>query len=727
MDENAANGGRPWNTQMADAPRKHMADMSENNAENVSFRKLEEDLVRENLSFGVTLGTHHESGSEVFQFNEDRFRHTIILGRTGAGKSNHIQQMEREDIRNGAGVFILAAHEDDALYPLSCVPEERLGDVVFIDASNPEYLPRMNPFDVDTSDRGAVDRAVENVLELVTMDSEHGWAGPRFEHYLRNAAALLLSDPKAGAHCVNDLNKAFTDPEFVKGLLKYVTNKEVYDFWTKVFPQGQKSSDSGEVNAWVLAKMSRFATDRVLGHLFGAGKSTLDVRSVVDEGKILIAYVPESRIGAIAARTICKWLIMQLRDAIMSRRSGSGSWQGLDYGLYESGSASAHNSGFEPFFVYVDEFSKFATTDFEALLAEARKQNVGFVLSTQTLSQARVYDRKSGHTTDRLKESILGNVGSMICYPMGVYDAELLSRQFDVDVEKLKQIERYRPLARLCIDNQLGRPGTLEVGLRPAPDNPSAARRVAKNQVFSGIWAEVEGARNKGMFLRMVNGAEVKKAPKGTEETKCASHARSRAPRTASHGKGPSAKRRGDEDEGHACAPEGFFEVSWFLDERFDGDATVWTKRELVDFLKPEYAPCLPEGWHAVLRDALERGFDDACYSFRFRPEEGYRLYAEQYMRVHAALAVADFVEASQAACPSVEDFCFLVRTAAKHGLEYAAGHSSWEGFGSILGTMPEGVIGAWVWINHPANLREAEEMAIHEAGGSCTGLFAGS
>jgi len=461
----------------------------------------------ENLSFGVTVGTHRESGSEVFQFNEDRFRHTIILGRTGAGKSNHIQQMEREDIRSGAGVFILAAHEDDALYPLSCVPEERLGDVVFIDASNPEYLPRMNPFDVDTSDQMAVDKAVENVLELVTMDCEYSWAGPRFEHYLRNAAKLLLSDPKAGSHGVNDLNRTFTDPEFDKGLLKYVTSREVYDFWTKVFPQAQKTSDSGDVNAWVLAKLSRFATDRVLGHFFGAGKSTVNIQDIVDEGKILIAYVPESRIGSTAARTISKWLVMQLRDAIMTRRSNSSPWQGLDYSLYERKS-SPSNCELDPFFVYVDEFAKFATTDFEGLLAEARKQHVGFVLSTQTFSQTQVYDRQAGHTTNRLAEAILGNVGSMICYPIGIKDAELLSRQFDVNVDKLKRIERYRPLARLCIDNQVGSPGTLEVGLRHEPDNPSAARLVARNQVLSGTWVEVEDAPNKGAFLRMLNGGK---------------------------------------------------------------------------------------------------------------------------------------------------------------------------------------------------------------------------
>ena len=33
----------------------------------------------------------------------------------------------------------------------------------------------------------------------------------------------------------------------MKSKLKYVTDKAVYDYWTKEFPQSQKSNDAGEV------------------------------------------------------------------------------------------------------------------------------------------------------------------------------------------------------------------------------------------------------------------------------------------------------------------------------------------------------------------------------------------------------------------------------------------------------------------------------------------------
>lgn len=159
-------------------------------------KKLHAEAPRyENLSFGTSLGTLDSKGRQTFQLNDDRFRHTAIVGRTGSGKSNLVHQMEREDIQNGAGTFVLAAHEEDALYPLACVPEERLGDVVLLDFSNPAFLPRMNPLDVDTGDPRAVDKAIEDAMELLAMDDHYDWAGPRFEKMARDGLRLLLASP----------------------------------------------------------------------------------------------------------------------------------------------------------------------------------------------------------------------------------------------------------------------------------------------------------------------------------------------------------------------------------------------------------------------------------------------------------------------------------------------------------------------------------------------------
>ena len=459
-----------------------------------------DDLLFENdISLGITLGkVAGKGGGVVFQFNDDRFRHTAIIGRTGSGKSNLVQQMEREDLRSGAGCFILAAHEEDALYPLSCVPSHRLADVVFIDASNPEYLPRMNPLDVDVNDRIAVSKAVSDVLELLTAECKADWAGPRYEQMLRNGLGLILQPDYPFPREIAELNRLFTDPAHVKEALKTCTDKNLYDQWTRVEPDARHSSEYGEVVQWFLSKTARFVDDRVLKHVFGAGPSTVDIQDIVDNGKILIAYVPNSRIGSAAADTISRWLVMQLRDAIMNRRSDLQVWSGLNYSLYENRYNPWDNLG--PFIVYVDEFAHFADLNFATLLAESRKRHVGFVLSFQALSQTRKYDVQTG-SSSAVEEAILGNVGSIICYPVGAYDAGILSRQFDIDADELAHIRRYQPLARLCIDNQTRYPFALEVARRHEPDNPSAPRRVAFHHAFTGTWIPIEDASSHE-FLR---------------------------------------------------------------------------------------------------------------------------------------------------------------------------------------------------------------------------------
>lgn len=441
------------------------------------------------ISMGVTLGTTADGGKPVFQFNDDRYRHTVILGRTGSGKSNHLQQMEREDIRSGAGVFILAAHEEDALYPLACVPDSRRDDVVLIDAANPNFLPRMNPLDVDLNDPEAVDKAISDTIELLRADCQHDWAGPRFEHFARMGLGLMMRPEYPHERCIANLDRLFSDADYVKEALAKCGDRHLYDQW-KQEAASHKSSDHDETIQWFISKVSRFANDRVLRHVFGSGKSTIDMRDIVDNGKILVASVPEARIGTTAARTLCTWLMMQLHDAILHRGAYNyHRWdddnEELDLGFF-AGDITPTDT-LDPFFVYVDEFAKYASKDFAALLAEARKYHVGFVLAFQTLSQTRVIDPKIGRTSD-LEEAILGNVGTTICYPMGSVDARAMARQLDVDVDKLRKIGRYQPLCRICMDNQPSNPVTLSVGLKPEADNPENPRRIVVRQITEKIW-----------------------------------------------------------------------------------------------------------------------------------------------------------------------------------------------------------------------------------------------
>ena len=456
--------------------------------------KVNDGWTRElgNLSLGITVGMCADGQGSVFQFNEDRFRHMLVIGRTGSGKSNHILQMEREDILSGAGVAIVAAHEEDAIYPLTFVPEERMDDVVLIDASNKRYLPCMNPLDVDRSDPAAVDKAIDDVVELLKTGEYYQWSGPRMYDFVRNGLKLILHPKFPDDPSLLLLSKLYTDPDYVWDCLTSVDDERLNRQW-RIEASAHRSGDHDDAIQWFLSKIDRIAENETLRHVFGPGKSTIDVQRIVDEGKILVAVIPEARVGHDVAQLLSSWLVARLHDAMLNRgnsackvRVGKGDRFGSsDLGIF--GETANDFDALEPFFVYIDEFAKFANPRFESLFAEARKYRVGFVLSLQTLSQVRILDRASGLESN-LAQAILGNVGSIICYQVGLSDATYIAEQFGINVGKVKSIERYLPLARLCFDNQPSKPLTLVISPKPKPDRPNTPKRIARRHIGRRIW-----------------------------------------------------------------------------------------------------------------------------------------------------------------------------------------------------------------------------------------------
>lgn len=439
-----------------------------------------------NISLGVTVG------EQVFQFNADRFRHMLVVGRTGSGKSNHIMQMEREDILSGAGVAIIAAHEEDAIYPLTWVPEDRMDDVVLFDASNVRYLPRMNPLDVDRNDPAAVSKAIADTVALLSTGEFFQWSGPRMQELVSAGLRLMLHPKFPDEPHIALLERLYNDAEYLKDCLDCCDDEELRMLW-RLEASARRSSDHCDVLQWFIAKVDRIAGNETLRHVFGPGKSTIDLKSVVDEGKIFVAVIPEARVGHDVAQLLTAWIVARLRDAVLTRGDAALERrlrQGDRFGTSDLGIFGEYADEFDqldPFFIYIDEFAKFASPDFELLLAEARKYHVGFVLSVQTLAQLRILDRSSGFEAN-LAQAVLGNVGTIVCYQVGLADAEFVASFFDIPVERVKRIERYRPLARLCVDNHPADCKTLTVGCKPAPHRPNMPRRIARRHIGRRIW-----------------------------------------------------------------------------------------------------------------------------------------------------------------------------------------------------------------------------------------------
>jgi len=355
----------------------------------------------------------------------DRRRHTYIIGQTGTGKSVLLENLAYQDMMDGRGFAFVDPHGDSVENLLGKVPKERVEDVIYFNPSDMDNPIGLNMFEFDSPDQK--DFLVQEAINMIygLYDPGHtGIVGPRLEHIFRNCALLLMSDPAGGTFV--DIPKLLIDQEFMKSKLKYVTDQTVLDFWTKEFPESQRSNEAGEVISWVVSKFGPFVSNDAMRNIIGQTKSGFNIRDIMDNKKILLVNLSKGRMGELNSKLLGIIFVMKFQAAAMSR-------------------ADIPEDQREDFSLYVDEFQNFATESFETILSEARKYRLNLILGNQFMTQL----------TDKIREAIIGNVGTVISGRIGITDAEILVKKFapTFDVEDLTKMPNYQSITSVMINN----------------------------------------------------------------------------------------------------------------------------------------------------------------------------------------------------------------------------------------------------------------------------------
>jgi hypothetical protein len=355
----------------------------------------------------------------------DRRRHTYIIGQTGTGKSVLLENLAFQDMMDGRGFAFVDPHGDSVEALLGKVPKERVEDVIYFNPGDMTNPIGLNMFEFDHPDQK--DFLVQEAINMLygLYDPGHtGIVGPRLEHIFRNAALLLMSDPNGGTFI--DIPKLLIDEDFMKSKLKYVTDQTVLDFWTKEYPNSQKSNESGEVVSWVVSKFGPFISNDSMRNIIGQTKSGFNLRDIMDNKKILLVNLSKGRMGELNSKLLGIIFVMKFQAAAMGRANLPED-QRVDFSLY------------------VDEFQNFATESFESILSEARKYRLNLILGNQFMTQL----------TDKIREAIIGNVGTVVSGRIGITDAEILVKKFSptFDAEDLTKMPNYQSVTSVMINN----------------------------------------------------------------------------------------------------------------------------------------------------------------------------------------------------------------------------------------------------------------------------------
>ena len=386
---------------------------------------------------GLFLGTNEFRSTKkpIYLGEDDRRRHMYVIGQTGMGKSVFLENLAFQDMCDGKGFAFIDPHGDAVEAILKRVPEERIDDVIYFDPADIEHPVGMNMFEFTSEDqKDFIVQEGISMLQSLFDPQNQGFFGPRGQHMFRNAALLLMADPN-GATFI-DIPQCFTDPEFVKSKLKYVTDKAVYDYWTKEFPASQKSSDAGEVITWFASKWGPFLANTIMRNTLGQVKSGFNIREIMDNKKIFLVNLSKGRLGDINANLLGMIFVMKFQQAAMSRQD-------------------IPENERQDFCLYVDEFQNFATDSFESILSEARKYHLNLIVANQFMTQL----------TDKIREALLGNVGTIICGRIGVTDADLMVKAFTptFTAEDLTKTPNHSAVAKVMMFGMPSAPFTMSL------------------------------------------------------------------------------------------------------------------------------------------------------------------------------------------------------------------------------------------------------------------------
>jgi len=355
---------------------------------------------------------------------KDRRSHMLVIGKTGTGKSALLATMFAQDMACGAGVALFDPHGDLAESIYNSIPNERRTHMVYLDVPDRNLTWSFNPFAGVQAERRAL--AAAGLVEVFKKMWPDDW-GPRLEHLLRNVAFTLLERPDSS---FADIPPLLTDKDFRKRIVEDLENAEVKAFWISEFARYSQAFRAVVV-APLQNKIGALLTDPILKRILTGDTNTLELRRIMDDGKILIVNLDKGRIGEGPAALLGALLVSHIALAGFSRRD----------------TPEAERRDFH---VFLDEFHTFTTLSIATMLSELRKYRVNMVLAHQYVAQLDA----------QVRDAIFGNVGTIISFRVGAHDAAFLAREFapKFDAEDFISLPRYHVYMRLMIDGEMSKP-----------------------------------------------------------------------------------------------------------------------------------------------------------------------------------------------------------------------------------------------------------------------------
>ncbi len=406
---------------------------------------------------GVNIGESVFRGEAkpIYLTEEDRRRHVYVVGQTGTGKSTLLTNMAVDDIRKGKGVAVIDPHGDLIETILGLIPRERVEDLIVFDPGERDRPIGMNMLEYDFAkpeEKTFIVNELFSILDKLYDMKTVG--GPMFEQYTKNAVLLLMEDMANEPATLMEIPRVFTDPEFRNRKLTRITNPVVIDFWQKEALKATGEHSLANMAPYITSKFNNFIANDYVRPIIGQPKSAFNFREAMDSGKIILVNLSKGKIGDINANLLGMVIVGKILMAALSR-------------------VDMPTEARRDFNLYIDEFQNFTTDSIATILSEARKYRLNLIVAHQFTAQL----------TEKVRDAVFGNVGSVIAFRVGADDIEVLGKQFEPVFSKndLLNIDNFNAHARLLMNGMVAKPFNLHMrkGERGDADFAAKAKSLA--------------------------------------------------------------------------------------------------------------------------------------------------------------------------------------------------------------------------------------------------------
>ena len=316
----------------------------------------------------LLIGMKTENNTPALISQEDRNRHMYVVGASGTGKSYFLQSLIQQDIDGGEGCCVVDPHGE--LYENLvnyCANKKILHKrVVLFNPSdfNSSYVMGFNPLaklhpneDINVK----ADKFIEIVKRIMSQDDQ---TQPMIESTLRNCLIPLIK----GGHTLLEIERFFdfSQNQQIVELAKEGERSSIMTFWnnyTKMSVREKEFRISG-----VQRRIEKFVETQAVRLSVGQIKRNLDLKDIVENRKILLVNL--STAGNLISNENAHLLGTLLVNSFLS------------YGF----NRNIKTAKKRPFYLYMDEFQDFVTSDVNRILTGGRKFGIHLILANQKLS-----------------------------------------------------------------------------------------------------------------------------------------------------------------------------------------------------------------------------------------------------------------------------------------------------------------------------------------------------